>query len=95
MADHHHTNLCAHLSAWYVGDCDSDEFYGVFNLVTCDYVKFLFKEMKHIFFPERMQQWCSVLKGSHHDSLAFAITLVSFKPNPSNKVDERKIYAHN
>ena len=59
-----HAKLLECLEEWYVGNYDSEQFYKLFNLEDCDYVKFLFKEMINIFQLEQMMEWNAALKES-------------------------------
>ena len=94
MAHWPHTELLDHLTNWFVGDYKCEEFYKLFNLEVCDYVKLPFKEMINIFSLDPLMQWHSALKGSKRQSSNYAITLVSFKPIASNDGDDRRQKAH-
>ena len=85
-----HTELLQCLQQWYVGDYDSEEFYGLFNLDDCEYVEFTFREMTEIFELEQMREWNAALNESKHQSSENVITLVSFKPSVSNIDDDKR-----
>ena len=78
-----HTELLDCLQEWYVSDYDSEEFYGLFNLDACEYIKFLYREMTEIFELQQMREWTAALNESKHQSSDYVITLVSFKPTVS------------